>query len=170
MLFLDMDGGGMEPITTSLWKLILFFTLIHFSLGRFFSVLFAIFNQMPFFLYFPLALAYDYVQIPVYGMILEQSSKRFFPVRWVKRKADRMLARLNERPLLKRVVSMGDIGLVIISALPIRGFGILSASIVSFFLRKGRREGTILLMIGSFIGIFIIIGIANGIFKLISLF
>lgn len=160
----------MEPITTSLWKLILLFTLIHFSLGRFFSVLFAIFNQMPFFIYFPLALTYDYVQIPVYGMILEQSSKKFFPVRWIKRKADRVLESLNQRPLWKRVVSMGDIGLVLISALPIRGFGILSGSIVSFFLKKGRREGTILLMIGSFIGIFIILGIAKGIFKVISLF
>jgi len=160
----------MEPITTSLWKLILIFTLIHFSLGRFFSVLFAIFNQMPFLIYFSLALAYDYVQIPVYGVILEQSSKRIFPVRWVKRKADRVLASLNERPLLKKVVSLGDIGLVMISALPIRGFGILSGSIVSFFLKKGRREGTILLMIGSFIGIFIIIAIAKGVFKIISFF
>jgi hypothetical protein len=31
-------------------------------------------------------------------------------------------------------------------------------------------EGTLLLMTGSFIGIFIIMGIANGIFKIISLF
>ncbi len=160
----------MEPITTSLWKLVLLFTLIHFSLGRFFSVLFAIFNQMPFLIYFPLALVYDYVQIPVYGMILEQSSKRFFPVRWVKRKADRMLASVRERPLLRKMVSLGDIGLIIISALPIRGFGILSGSIISFFLEKGRREGTIMLMIGSFIGIFIIMGIAKGIFKIISFF
>jgi uncharacterized membrane protein len=152
------------------WKLILLFTLIHFTLGRSFSVLFAIFNQMPVLLYFPLALAYDYVQIPVYGMILEHSSRSFFPIRWLKKKTDTYLAHLDEKPFLKKVMSLGDGGLILLSALPIRGFGILSASIVSFFLKKGRVEGTLLLMIGSFIGIFIIMGIAKGIFKILSFF
>jgi len=151
-------------------NLILLFTLIHFMLGRSFSVLFAIFNQMPVLLYFPLALVYDYVQIPVYGMILEHSSKKFFLIRWLTRKTDKVVASLNERPLLKKVMSLGDVGLVLLSALPIRGFGILSASIVSFFLKKGRVEGTTLLMIGSFLGIFIIMGIANGVFKIFSFF
>jgi uncharacterized membrane protein len=159
----------MEPMT-SLGNLILLFTLIHFTLGRSFSVLFAIFNQMPIFLYFPLALAYDYVQIPVYGVILEHSSKKFFPIRWLTRKTDRVVANLNERPLLKKMMSLGDVGLILLSALPIRGFGILSASVVSFFLKKGRIEGTLLLMTGSFIGIFIIMGIAKGVFKIIALF
>jgi len=159
----------MEPIT-SLGNLILLFTLIHFTLGRSFSVLFAIFNQIPVFFYFPLALAYDYVQIPFYGMILEHSSRKFFPLRWLARKTDRVLASLNERPLLKQIVSLGDLGLILLSALPIRGFGILSASIVSFFLKKGKIEGTILLMTGSFVGIFIIMGIAKGVFKILALF
>ena len=152
------------------WRLIFLFTVIHFTLGRSFSVLFAIFNQMPVFLYFPLALAYDYVQIPVYGIILEHSSRSFFPVRWLKNKSDHFLSRLDERPILKRVMALGNVGLILLSALPIRGFGILSGSIVSFFLKKGKFEGTILLMTGSFIGIFIIMGIAKGVFKIISLF
>ena len=151
-------------------NLILLFTLIHFTLGRSFSVLFAIFKEMPVFLYFPLALLYDYVQIPVYGAILEHSSQKFFPIRWLKRKADRVMDSIHERPLLKKIMSSGDIGLILLSALPIRGFGILSASIVSFFLRKGRTKGTILLMTGSFLGILIIMGIANGVLKIFSLF
>jgi uncharacterized membrane protein len=152
------------------WKLILLFTVIHFTLGRSFSVLFAIINQMPAFFYFPLALAYDYVQIPVYGALLEHSSRNFFPVRWLKNRTDQFLAHLNERSILKKVMSLGNVGLILLSALPIRGFGILSASIVSFFLKKGRVEGTALLMTGSFIGIFIIMGIANGILKVLSFF
>jgi hypothetical protein len=159
----------MGPMTSQ-GNLVLLFTLIHFTLGRSFSVLFAIFNQMPVFLYFPLALVYDYVQIPVYGVILEHSSKKFFPIRWLTRKTGRVIASLNERPLLKKMMSLGDVGLILLSALPIRGFGILSASIVSFFLKKGKVEGTILLMTGSFIGIFIIMGIAKGVFKLLSFF
>ena len=159
----------MEPITGQ-GNLILLFTLIHFMLGRSFSVLFAIFNQMPILIYFPLALAYDYVQIPVYGAILEHSSKKFFAIRWLTKKADKVLTRMNQRPLLKKVMSLGDVGLILLSALPIRGFGILSASIVSFFLKKGRVKGTILLMTGSFLGIFIIVGIAKGVFKILTLF
>ncbi len=152
------------------WKLISLFTIIHFTLGRSFSVLFAIFNQIPVFLYFPLALAYDYVQIPVYGLILEHSSRNFFPVRWLKNRSDRFLGRLDERPILKKMVALGNVGLILLSALPIRGFGILSGSIVSFFLRKGKFEGTLLLMVGSFIGIFIIMGIGKGIFGILALF
>ncbi len=152
------------------WKLILLFTVIHFTLGRSFSVLFAIINQIPVFLYFPLALVFDYVQIPVYGVILEHSSRNFFPVRWLKNKTDHFLTHLEERPVLKKVMSLGNVGLILLSALPIRGFGILSASIVSFFLKKGKVEGTTLLMIGSFIGIFIIMGIASGVLKVLSFF
>jgi len=153
------------------WELILSFTVIHFTLGRSCSVAFAILiASMPVFVYFPLALIYDYVQIPVYGFILEHSSKSIFPVRWLKKKADQVLGRMDERRILKKVMSLGNVGLILLSALPIRGFGILSASIVSFFLKKGRVEGTLLLMAGSFIGILIIMGIANGIFKIISLF
>jgi len=159
----------MEPITGQ-GNLILLFTLIHFMLGRSFSVLFAIFNQMPILIYFPLTLAYDYVQIPVYGAILEHSSKKFFAIRWLTKKADKVLTRMNQRPLLKKVMSLGDVGLILLSALPIRGFGILSASIVSFFLKKGRMKGTILLMTGSFLGIFIIMGIAKGVFEILTLF
>ena len=157
-------------LMTSQGNLILLFTLIHFTLGRSFSVFFAILNQMPIFLYFPLALVYDYLQIPVYGAILEHSSKKFFPVRWLTRKADRIIHSLNERPLLKKIMSLGDLGLILLSALPIRGFGILTASIVSFFLKKGRAKGSILMMTGSFLGIFIIMGVAKGVFKIISLF
>jgi len=169
MLCCDPFRTTMEPITGT-GNLILLFTLIHFTLGRSFSVLFAIFNQMPVLLYFPLALAYDYVQIPVYGILLEQSSKKFFVIRWLTHKTDKVISSLNERPILKKVMSLGNVGLIFLSALPIRGFGILSGSIVSFFLKKGRAEGTILLMTGSFLGIFIIMGIAKGVFKVISLF
>ncbi len=157
-------------LISSQGNFILLFTLIHFTMGRSFSVLFAMFNQMPVLLYFPLALVYDYVQIPVYGIILEQSSQKFFAIRWLTKKADRVMASLNERPLLKKVMSLGNVGLILLSALPIRGFGILSGSIVSFFLKKGKTEGTILLMTGSFLGIFIIMGIAKGVFKIVALF
>jgi len=159
----------MDLMTTQ-GNLILLFTLIHFTLGRSFSVLFAIFNQMSVFLYFPLALVYDYVQIPIYGAILEHSSKKFFPMTWLTQKTDKVIASLHEKPILREVMSLGDVGLILLSALPIRGFGILSASIVSFFLKKGRIRGSILLMIGSFLGIFIIMGIANGVFKILELF
>jgi len=152
-------------------ELILSFTLIHFTLGRSCSVAFAIlFAKMPVFLYFPLALIYDFVQLPVYGFILEHSSRSFFLARWLKKKTDHFMAHLDERPILKKVMSLGDMGLILLSALPIRGFGILSASIVSFFLKKGRVKGTVLLMTGSFIGVFIIMGIAKGVFKIIALF
>lgn len=156
-------------LMTGQGNLVLLFTVIHFALGRSFSVFFAILNNMPILLYFPLALAYDYVQIPVYGLILEHSSRHFFPVRWLTRKADNILVHMNQKPFLRRIMTLGDVGLILLSALPIRGFGILSGSIVSFFLKKGKFRGTLLLMTGSIIGIFIILGIANGVIRIWSL-
>jgi len=77
---------------------------------------------------------------------------------------------MSGKPLFKKMQALGNVGLILLSALPIRGFGILSGSIVCFFMKKGKAEGSVLLMIGSFLGIFIIMGIAQGAIKVFSLF
>src|SRR4030042_349349 len=119
-MFLLHSDEVRRELMTGQGNAILIVTLIHFTLGRSFSLLFAILNHMPVLLYFPLALVYDYVQIPVYGMILEHSSKKFFAIRWLTRKTDKVIASINDKSLLKKVMSLGDVGLVLLSALPIR--------------------------------------------------
>jgi uncharacterized membrane protein len=137
------------------------FTLLHFTIGRTASVVFAIINHLPLHLYLPLALGYDYVQIPVYGFILENSSRIPFLRRLGTRVKEGSEAWLQRR-LVQRVSSWGDVGIVLLCAFPIRGFGILSATVLTYLLGKNRVKGTVLLLLGSMLGILLTLGITKG--------
>jgi uncharacterized membrane protein len=145
------------------------FTALHFTCGRTVSMVYAILNHLPLPYYIPLALGYDLVQIPVYGFVLERSSERF-PFRWARRQVEGMRRRMEEKRFLRWISSLGNLGIVLISALPIKGFGIHSGSLFSFLIGKKRFEGTLLLMIGSLLGILIVFGLATGAIQIISLF
>lgn len=137
------------------------FTLLHFTIGRTASVVFAIINHLPLHFYLPLAWGYDYAQIPVYGFILEGSSRIPF-LRWVGTKVKRTSDAWQKRKLVQKVSSWGDVGIVLLCALPIRGFGILSATVLTYLLGKNRVKGTVLLLIGSMLGISLTLGLTKG--------
>jgi uncharacterized membrane protein len=137
------------------------FTLLHFTIGRTASVVFAIINYLPLQIYLPLALVYDFLQIPVYGYLLESSSRIPF-LRWVGRRVQRASEAWQKRKFVQKVSSWGDVGIVVLCALPIRGFGILSATILSYLLGRNRVRGTILLLMGSILGILLTLGITKG--------
>jgi len=144
---------------------IVIFTLLHFTVGRTASVVFAIVYHLPLLLYLPLALAYDFVQIPLYGFMLENASRIPF-LRWVETRLKQVSHALQQRKLVRRVTSWGDMGIVLLCALPIRGFGILSATVLCYVLGKSPRKGTLLLLIGSTLGIVLTFGITKGIITL----
>lgn len=137
------------------------FTVLHFTIGRTASVVFAIINHLPLHFYLPLAWGYDYVQIPVYGFILERSSRIPF-LRWVGTRVKRTSEAWKRGKLVQKVSSWGDVGIVLLCALPIRGFGILSATVLTYLLGKNRVKGTVLLLMGSLLGISLTLGVTKG--------
>jgi uncharacterized membrane protein len=137
------------------------FTVLHFTIGRTASVVFAIVSHLPLSIYLPLAVVYDFLQIPVYGHLLESSSRIPF-LRWVGRRVQRASETWQKRKLVQKVASWGDVGIVLLCALPIRGFGVLSATILSYLLGRNRVRGTILLLAGSILGILLTLGITKG--------
>jgi len=137
------------------------FTLLHFTIGRTASVVFAIINHLPLHFYLPLAWGYDYVQIPVYGFILERSSRIPF-LRWVGRRLKQASETWQQRRFVQKVSSWGNVGIVLLCALPIRGFGVFSATVLSYLLGKDRVKGTVLLLIGSLLGISLTLGATKG--------
>jgi uncharacterized membrane protein len=137
------------------------FTLLHFTIGRTASVVFAIINHLPLHFYLPLAWGYDFVQIPVYGFILERSSRIPF-LRWVGTRVRQASEAWQRRRLVQKVSSWGDVGIVLLCALPIRGFGVLSATVFSYLLGKDRVKGTTLLLMGSMLGISLTLGLTIG--------
>ena len=137
------------------------FTLLHFTIGRTASVVFAIINHLPLYVYLPLAWGYDYVQIPVYGFILERSSRIPF-LRWVGTRVKQASEAWQRRKLVQKVSSWGNVGVVLLCSLPIRGFGVLSATVLSYLLGKDRVKGTVLLLVGSLLGISLTLGLTKG--------
>ncbi len=137
------------------------FTILHFTIGRTASVVFAIISHLPLSIYLPLALVYDFLQIPVYGHLLESSSRIPF-LRWLGSRVQQASETWQKRKLVQRVSSWGDVGIVVLCALPIRGFGVLSATILSYLLGRNRVRGTILLLAGSILGILLTLGITKG--------
>jgi len=148
---------------------LLIFTGLHFTCGRTVSMVYAIINHLPLFYYVPLALGYDFAQIPVYGYILERFSEKF-PFRWARKQAERMQGRMQEKRLLRWISSMGNLGIILISALPIKGFGIHSGSVFCYLIGKKRVEGALLLLTGSVLGILIVFALTTGALQVISLF
>jgi len=138
------------------------FTLLHFTIGRTASVVFAIIYHLPLPIYLPLALVYDFVQIPLYGFMLENSSRIPF-LRWVEARLKQASNAWQQRKLVQKVSSWGDVGIVLLCALPIRGFGVLSATVLCYLLGKNPMKGTLLLLIGSMLGILLTLGITKGV-------
>ena len=137
------------------------FTLLHFTIGRTASVVFAIINHLPLYVYLPLAWGYDFVQIPVYGLILERSSRIPF-LRWVGTRMKQASEGWQRRKLVQKVSSWGNVGIILLCALPIRGFGVLSATVLTYLLGKDRVRGTALLLGGSLLGISLVLGLTKG--------
>lgn len=137
------------------------FILLHFTIGRTASVVFAIINHLPLYFYLPLAWVFDFVQIPVYGFILERSSRIPF-LQWLGARIRKTSQAWQQRRLVQKVSSWGGVGIVLLCALPIRGFGVLSATVLSYLLGKDRVMGSALLLMGSLLGIALTVGLTTG--------
>jgi uncharacterized membrane protein len=105
---------------------------------------------------FILVILIDVCQIPVYGIILEYSQwHKILPSRlqkWIKNRSGKIQNRMEASSLWNRVSRFQPLAIMAVSLLPLRGFGIFSACILSFMLNLNRVYATILIMGGSVIG------------------
>ena len=96
----------------------------------------------------------DICQIPVYGMIIESSKKHIvLPKRiqtWVQDKTEKLKIRMKEKVFWQRLIPFQHMTVILVSTIPLRGFGIMSACILAAMLGYGRLLGTVLIMAGSF--------------------
>ncbi|NDY43120.1 small multi-drug export protein [Dissulfurirhabdus thermomarina] len=104
-----------------------------------------------------MALFMDFVQIPLYGVVLEASRRhvRAFDRagRWVRARHERWQARLaEERGVWARLARHHPLAVVAVSMVPFRGCGVFSAAVLAFLLGIGRLRGTALIMAGSLLG------------------
>ena len=103
-----------------------------------------------------IAVLIDLFQIPVYGLALETSKKHMaLPKRfqnWVDRKSKKLSIRVQEKNYWRKLLRYRHMAIIIVTTVPFRGFGVLSATILAVMLGYGRIHGTILIVTGSIIG------------------
>ena len=105
---------------------------------------------------FLMVICIDLFQVPVYGIILEKSQwHKILPKRlqkWIQNRSRKIQSRMEASSLWKRISRYQPMAVMVVSLLPLRGFGIFSACILSFMLNLNRVSATIFIMSGSFIG------------------
>ncbi len=103
-----------------------------------------------------IAVLIDMFQIPIYGLALETSKKHvILPERfqnWVALKSKKLQKKIREKKYWQKILHFQNIAIIIVTTIPFRGFGVLSASILAVILGYNRVTGTILILTGSIIG------------------
>ena len=103
-----------------------------------------------------IAVLIDFFQIPVYGLTLETSRKHLIlPERfqdWANRKSELFRTRIQEKKYWQNLLHFRHVGLIVVTTVPFRGFGVLSATVLAVMMGFGRFKATALILIGSIIG------------------
>ena len=98
----------------------------------------------------------DLVQIPVIGALLEASHKTLRLNRALVDRLGRLRERWHQRLEQSRFWALlgrnRALAVMAVSTIPLRGFGVISASILCFSLGFSRVYGTVLIMTGSLVG------------------
>ncbi len=102
------------------------------------------------------ALVLDFFQIPVYGIFLENSSKQTGFGRkmrgWLDTKRGLWDERINAGGFWAKLARLKPLAIILVSIIPVRGCGIISACVLCFILGFSRLYGTLLIMVGSVLG------------------
>lgn len=109
------------------------------------------------------ALALDFFQIPVYGIILDTSSRtssmgrRFHSFLDKKRQLWRQ--RMDAGGFWGKLARMHPLAVMAVAMIPVRGCGIISACVLCFMLGLPRLYATSLIMAGSLAGALLTLGV-----------
>lgn len=91
----------------------------------------------------------DFLQIPVYGVLLESMNLSDRVRDWFTKRWEKIKRRLDHHPYLRRLSRYQPLTVIFVSSLPLRGFGVLSACVLAHMLRQNRLEGTLCVLAGS---------------------
>ncbi len=102
------------------------------------------------------ALMLDFFQIPVYGLFLENTTKYTGFGRkiggWLEAKRMLWVERISGDGFWAKISQMQPLAIILVSMIPIRGCGIISACVLCFMLGVSRIYSTVLIMLGSVLG------------------
>jgi uncharacterized membrane protein len=133
----------------------------YLALGRPGAVIACLAVGLPIWEIVGIVLLIDLLQIPVYGLLMEAASRHVrMPARvrsWMERRREEVNKAMTEGRIISRLSPFKAMGVVAVSGLPIKGFGVFSACLLAFLLGYKRFRATALILLGSFLGTVVLI-------------
>lgn len=128
----------------------------YLGLGRTGAIMSSFYLEGNVWLTLGIALMLDFGQIPVFGFMLESTTKHTKFGRkidgWIDVKRVLWDKRINGDGFWAKVGTMQPLAIILVSMIPIRGCGIISACVLCYMLGIGRIYCTVLVMTGSLLG------------------
>lgn len=128
----------------------------YLAMGRTGAIISSFYLQQDVWLTLAVSLMLDFGQIPVFGFMLESTTKHTkFGQKidgWIEVKRILWDKRIHGDGFWARIGKMQNLVIIIVAIIPVRGCGIISACVLCYMLGIGRIHCTILVMTGSLLG------------------
>ncbi len=141
------------------------FVVLHALGGRAASIVTARLAGFDMSLYLPLAVCLDMVQVPLFFLLYEEGSQRIFFLKRLVDRAQRQKEKLASSRLYGRLALGGQLGVLIVTLLPIKGGGMWSGVLLAHLMKLERGRSYLLLFAGSLLGAFLLVGLSDLILK-----
>jgi uncharacterized membrane protein len=101
------------------------------------------------------------IQVPLFFLLYEEGSQRIFLLRKLGERAQRQKEKLAGSRFYEQLVLWGQLGVMIMTLLPIKGGGMWSGVLLAHLLRVNRGRSYLLLFAGSLLGAFLLVGVSD---------
>ncbi len=141
------------------------FMILHGLGGRAASIVTARLAGFDMSLYLPLAIGLDMIQVPLFFFLYEEGTQRIFFLKKLGDRAQRQKEKLANSRFYGRLAVWGQLGVLIVTLLPIKGGGMWSGVLLAHLMKLERGRSYLLLFAGSLLGAFLLVGLSDLILK-----
>jgi uncharacterized membrane protein len=137
------------------------FVILHGLGGRAASIVTARLAGFNMALYLPLAIFLDMIQVPIFFSLYAATDRTILSPQVVGERLQRRKERWANSRILKRFLPWGQLGVVIMTLLPIKGGGMWSGVLLAHLLKVERGRSYLLLFAGSLLGAALLMGLSD---------
>jgi uncharacterized membrane protein len=101
------------------------------------------------------------IQVPLLFSLYEASGQRISLIRKLKDRAERQKQSLSSSRIYGKLVVLGQLGVVLMTLLPIKGGGMWSGALLAHLMQVRRSRSYLLLFTGSLLGGFLLVGLSD---------
>jgi len=137
------------------------FVILHGLGGRTASIIAARLAGFNMALYLPLGIFLDMIQVPLLFFLYQESGERISFLKKLKDRAERQKEKLASSRVYQKLVLLGQLGVVLMTLLPIKGGGMWSGALLAHLIQIQRGRSYLLLFAGSLLGGLLLVGLSD---------